>query len=1052
MAKNSCAAARNKIVGAVVLIALMLPGSGVQAAYEKVTTHHDANGWKLQVDGEDFFVKGVVWGYAPKGTNYTYNLWDESDEFIERVIDQDLGMMAKAGATAIRQFSTTPPRWVTYIYETHGIMTVINPLMGRYGADIDGIWIPTTDYSDERTREVLKSDVLREVEKYKDVPGVLMFALGNESNYGLSWSSFEIENLPEGEQYREKAKFLYSLFGEVIRAGKEIAPDHLFTIVNGDIQYLDLIAKHASEMDVLGVNAYRGISFENEAAGVSLWRDVKEGFDRPVVFMEFGSDAFNARDFAEDEAGQASFLRGQWQEIYNKSYGNGQEGNAIGGFVFEWRDEWWKYRQTENLDVHDRTASWENGGYTFDHVEGQNNMNEEWFGITRIGDIDAFGVYQTEPRMAYDVLAEIWQTNPYGHTQTAINRMINAVDLDLLELKSDIRKLKSAEKQNNKFRLVGGSFQGEFFVQGFEGEIDEDGEDSLGFTDGQMANFDFAFQPTSRIKGDFTVNLLANVAHSNFEFRYGDRGLPITVEVLETTEASADDTGTVSVVRTETDLESNERIEIYDFQASYEDNNFDLLAFYHVPRFRWGHNGDFFGLLRETTDMEGQDIWNAKAPYGFEYVGKKKTDGLRIVAGPEIYWGANPKAMFKYDFGNNDQYTFIFSEDIARRDDSSSATEATERQSHQTTLYGKFNLSGDMKLELGGIVASTEKVGDEYDRVEDDEILVDEIEDKDTLGFRVKLTFGLTDSAEAYLGLNYAGLVADGGDQMTEWGTELPYSALGNKREIDGGIRFNMGDYTIYPRLLYRENLVDANPTIGPVTTGTTLSTGIDPRNRDDDPFAVLDNREAASAEIYFTYDPTPATWFYVWDVDMQEDAPFAFNLGLTATQYDTDTDANLFFFEEGNTNASFGQGLEDEEVWLLKSKMIFNPERGLKYIANVHAGKKQTSGQPGEDAIEFFSLDGKVIVDKTHIYEAYIKVDDFGPYDFYEQFNLAYPLQLKFEYARLLDPLRDELKSSKVGVKFFYRELDELSPDEEYQGGENDYMMEIQTYFKVTF
>ena len=38
--------------------------------------------------------------------------------------------------------------------------------------------------------------VLEQVEKYKDVRGVLMFALGNESNYGLSWSSFEIENLP----------------------------------------------------------------------------------------------------------------------------------------------------------------------------------------------------------------------------------------------------------------------------------------------------------------------------------------------------------------------------------------------------------------------------------------------------------------------------------------------------------------------------------------------------------------------------------------------------------------------------------------------------------------------------------------------------------------------------------------------------------------------------------------------------------------------------------------------------------------------------------------
>ncbi len=239
---------------------------------------------------------------------------------------------------------------------------------------------------------------------------------------------------------------------------------------------------------------------------------------------------------------------------------------------------------------------------------------------------------------------------------------------------------------------------------------------------------------------------------------------------------------------------------------------------------------------------------------------------------------------------------------------------------------------------------------------------------------------------------------------------------------------------------------------IAPVTTGTNLSPGIDPRNSDEDPFAVLDNREAAAAEIVFTYDPTPATYFYDWDVDMKEDAPFAFNLGLTGTSYKEDADAERFFDGNFDVDAVFGDGLDKEDVWLLKSKMIFNPRRGLKLISNIEAGKQQTTGLPGVDPIEFFTLDGKVIVDKTHIYSGYIKVDDFGPYDFNRQFNQVYPLQLKFEYARLLDPLKDEKRSSKIGVKFYYRELDELSPEDEYQNGENDYMMEVQTYFTLRF
>ncbi len=1056
MAKHSCVAVRKKLIGVVAAFVLTFNGSAANAAFEKVTTYQDANGWKLQVEGKDFYVKGFVWGYTPRGENYTYNLWDQPEELVKAVLDHDFGLMAEAGVTANRSFTIIPPKWVTYIYETYGIMSVINPLMGRYGASIDGVWVPFTDYSDPRTREILKQEVFDIVETYKDVKGVLMFALGNESNYGLSWSSFEIEDLPVGEQNREKAKFLYSLFGETIREAKEIAPDHLFTIVNGDIQYLDLIAEYASEMDVLGINAYRGISFEDKENNVSMWRDVKEGFDRPIVFMEFGSDAFNARDFAEDQAAQASYLRGQWQEIYNKSYGNGEEGNAIGGFVFEWRDEWWKYKQTENLDKQDRTASWANGGYKFDFVEGQNNMNEEWFGVARLGDVLDNGVYEAEPRMAYDVLKQIWKTDPYEASQSGVNEMIRDIDMDEMEFRADIRQLKIEKREDDKFRLAGGSFEGEMFLQGLDSDIDEDGENGLTFEDGQMLFLDFDFQPTKRIRGDFSINLLANVADSRFEQRYQDRGRSYTVEVLETEVGSVDDTGTVRITREELDIDDNERIEIYDFQATYEDNDFDLNFFYHVPRYHWGYEGDFYGLLRETTDLtgeNGQDIWNAKAPYGVEYVGKTDLYGLKVVAGPEVYWGANPKIIAKYQFGDRYQYAVVASEDLARRDDSSSATEATSVQTRELTFYAKNRLSDNSTLEWGGIAANGQKHGDEYDRLEGGEIRVDKIETEDMLGVKGKWTYSGFDGAETYVSLNYAGLVADGGNPLREWGTELPLTELGNKKEIEAGVRFDMAPYTIYPRVLYRENIVDANDeNIDPVTSGTILSPGLDARNTDEDPFAVLDNREATSAEIFFTYDTTPSSWFYHWNADLIEDAPLAFNIGLTATSYGTGTDSYLFFFEEGSTNLPFGAGLEEEDVWMLKSKWIVNPNRALRYIADVHLGKKQSTGQPDEETVEFFGLSGKVVVDKKHIWEGSVKVDDFGPYDFQRQFNIVYPLQLKFEYARLLDAILDEDKSSKIGVKFLYRELDEDSPEDIYLDGENEYEFELQTYFKLAF
>jgi hypothetical protein len=69
-----------------------------------------------------------------------------------------------------------------------------------------------------------------------------------------------------------------------------------------------------------------------------------------------------------------------WQEIYENAAGMGKAGNALGGFTFQFSDGWWKYKQTEDLDVHNTNASWSNGGYIRDYRKGENNMNEEWFG------------------------------------------------------------------------------------------------------------------------------------------------------------------------------------------------------------------------------------------------------------------------------------------------------------------------------------------------------------------------------------------------------------------------------------------------------------------------------------------------------------------------------------------------------------------------------------------------------------------------------------------------------------------------------------------------
>ena len=129
---------------------------------------------------------------------------------------------------------------------------------------------------------------------------------------------------------------------------------------------------------------------------------------------------------------------------------NGEEGNSIGGFVFEWRDEWWKYLQIENLDVQDNNASWSNQAYMFDWAEGKNNMNEEWFGITALGTRNSDGVYTARPRMAYDVLSEIWRMDPYLNKKAAFNQAINNMNMEFRALKGENCMLKSDDKESKQ--------------------------------------------------------------------------------------------------------------------------------------------------------------------------------------------------------------------------------------------------------------------------------------------------------------------------------------------------------------------------------------------------------------------------------------------------------------------------------------------------------------------------------------------------------------------------------------------------------------------------
>ena len=699
----------------------------------------------------------------------------------------------------------------------------------------------------------------------------------------------------------------------------------------------------------------------------------------------------------------------------------------------------------------------------FDWVEGRNNMNEEWFGITALGPYNSDGVATARPRMAYDVMQEIFAIDIYGTSKTDINNTFANLDLPLFQLRGDVRALKAdAEEAKGGLRMTGGRLQGEMVFRGTEKSVTQDGEQGVDFSDGQMAFIDFEFQPTDKISGQFTINALANVADKrNIEFTYGDRGLPLTI-VADVAQRSLD--GEFSVSEQPIVFNDRERVEIYDFNATYEGEKFDIEAFYHTSRFHWGYEGDHFGLLRESTDIIGSDIWNAKAPEGIEIIGKEGAwDGLTLLFGPEVYWGANPKAMLKYDFRfANWDWTFIHSEDFARLDEGASATQATDRQSRQTTLTAEREFGGGLKLELGGIISAPERIDEGFDRIDaSGNIFFDEIDFEDTLGFRAKVEFPFL-GTQSYVLANTAGLVANAGQHHRTFGvmdpSALPNSGFGNKNEVEAGLIWASGDWMVMPRVLYRDNHVSSNPIIDPSISGAVLRPGINPRDTDGDPFAVLGNREARSGEVYLTYDPTGGTQFYAWDNDWSEDAELAFNIGATYTEYPYATDAYLIFLPEFGTNASFGQGLPAEEVWTIKSRIVMNPSPTARYIFRLEHASQQSTGNPVGGTRDFSKFIWKAEWNRKHVFEGHFMKDAWGPYDFYQQLNFTFPEQYRLDYSIRLGSsgfLGDavaENNATRIGIRGIYRTVDENSPPDEFLDGTNDSTFMTVIYFTYQF
>lgn len=996
---------------------LLLLGVLSHGQTQRVQVINDITGSKLQVDGKPFMINGMNWDYIPIGTNtVNADFWNKSDDIIKAGLDAEMALLKNMNVNVIRQYTGVPARWIKYIYENYGVYTMLNHSFGRYGLTLDGVWTPVTLYNEERTQKFLMDEVTKLVAEYRNTPGLLMYLLGNENNYGLFWQGAETEDFPDDEGRinfigEKRGRPMYKLMNDAAKAMKAIDSNHPVAICNGDVLFIDIIAQECGDIDIYGTNTYRGESFGD------MFQVVKEKLDKPIMFTEFGADAFNAQNNAEDQESQAYYMVENWREIYENAAGVGKVGNSIGGFTFQFSDGWWKFGfdDRENADVHDNNASWSNGGYYRDYVEGQNNMNEEWFGICAKGPTNERGLYTLYPRAAYYSLQEAHKLNLYanGTTVQSVNAYFD--NIQIVDAMLRARGDKAALGGNEKISLS--NFRAKFETYNTGGTLlttpsspDPDAlnnpdaaayPDQTGFDHMQSFFIGVEANPTPNLRASTTFNVVGNVADN-----------PINELFYE------------NVVRDRTGARVDGNLRLYNADFDWTTKDFDFRGFYRTGHYHWQYEGDFFGLYPEANYGPNLDLYNGEI-LGMEVDGKNAFSGLHAAFGPQLWWGANPAVLLKYGREiKKFKVTGVFHEDIDDAPEFVTSIAVPMPKTRRATVHVEREI-GPLTFEFGGIWGGSPLNGRSFQIVTGEpgnyEVYEDEIKATDNWGAKAKVKY-MKGAFNWYAQGSTMGLVANGGFDATRTftGWTLKDSGSGNMNNFLTGFTFLLGNFQIAPNFMWQKPLVDPMPN----------DVGVPGRLRNilDDPFAVRGgNRETVAGELLITFDPTPGTWMYEWDNDRTEDAKFAISAGFVFRHLPTTQDAAIGFL--GNrTSFAFPQSTPAQDLWQANVRMVSKINPDLGFIANLLAGTAQAAGSD-DRLIERYAIDLRTVYKKMKLTTNY-KINDWGPFDYHRDFNLTYPQQAVVDISTTLGkPDWFLLPSTQLGLLCTWRTLNEFSP-----------------------
>jgi len=359
--------------------------------------------WQLRYGGQPFVIRGVSysptevgigpsndrqfgsrWMFCDNNTNglidAPYEAWvDQNTNGIQDLDEPAVGdfqLLSEMGCNAIRYYLPTTSSntfdesqinkaLLRDMFERYGIGVIAGDFLGAYTIGSGADWATGTDYTDPMQRVSMKDVIRQKVMALRDEPWLLMWLIGNENNMRGDHKGINATRTNASAHPEAYASFL----NEVAEMIHELDPNHPVAIGNLETGLAEHYARMAPAIDIFGINSYRG------AGGFGgLFNEAQTKFDRPVLIIEYGCDAY-AEGEGVDEPAQAGYHENGLKDIVLNQAGGALAGNSIGGIVFQYVDEWWKAKSPRH---HQTKSQWRGplpDGY----------MHEEWLGITGQG-------------------------------------------------------------------------------------------------------------------------------------------------------------------------------------------------------------------------------------------------------------------------------------------------------------------------------------------------------------------------------------------------------------------------------------------------------------------------------------------------------------------------------------------------------------------------------------------------------------------------------------------------------------------------------------------